>query len=173
MNTIDQMQCCHPYLYIYPYICPLCKVDGETGNHMIIHCDFSHNIWKHFIERINLSWMMSRSISDLFLQWWIPRSNPKGNFVWSVALHAICWGIWKEKNHEYLRIWKRMLSRLYTLISMDIAYWLKGFKGFPWLLFWRYPKGVVVLFFYVVSFCSRFCWLLVFVLFLVSPFPPL
>lgn len=78
MNTMDQMQKRHPYLYISRHMCPICKRDGENASHTLLHCRFSSLKWNHFIGATNLSWVMPRSIWDLLRQWWFPHVNHNG-----------------------------------------------------------------------------------------------
>lgn len=56
------------WTWTIPNNCPLCLKDVETNDHLMLHCEFSSNIWNHFNELIdcyksNASYLTS-------LTWW-------------------------------------------------------------------------------------------------------
>jgi hypothetical protein len=46
--------------------CYLCKRDGETMDHLLLHCDVASTLWNHVFSRFGMSWVMLRRVVDLF-----------------------------------------------------------------------------------------------------------
>jgi hypothetical protein len=46
--------------------CYLCKRNGESVDHLVLHCEVSCATWNEIFSRIGLSWVMPRRVVDLF-----------------------------------------------------------------------------------------------------------
>lgn len=44
-NTCDLLQKRRPYSYISPHCCIICKRDGESSNHIFLHCHLTLQLW--------------------------------------------------------------------------------------------------------------------------------
>jgi hypothetical protein len=49
--------------------CYLCKRDGETVDHLLLHCDMASTLWNHVFSRFGMSWVMPRRVVNLFSCW--------------------------------------------------------------------------------------------------------
>jgi hypothetical protein len=49
--------------------CCLCKRDGESVDHLLLHCDVASAMWNNIFLRFSMSWVMSRRVIDLFECW--------------------------------------------------------------------------------------------------------
>jgi hypothetical protein len=76
-----------------PGICPLCNRASEDIHHLLIHCDFTKDVWNRLLQHFSLtfSWI-GATISDCFSSWFTEKSAPH-----SLAAH-VCWQIWIERN---------------------------------------------------------------------------
>jgi hypothetical protein len=50
--------------------CCMCKRNGESVDHLLLHCDVASAIWSAFFSRFGLSWVMPRRVVDLYDCWW-------------------------------------------------------------------------------------------------------
>jgi hypothetical protein len=77
-----------------PGICPLCRHAQEDIHHLLIHCDFSREVWCYLLTHLNLhsSWS-GRTVSDCFIKW---LSNRSFRTTW---LPSVCWNLWIERNY--------------------------------------------------------------------------
>jgi hypothetical protein len=50
--------------------CCLCKRDGESVDHLLIHCDVVSTLWNAIFNRFGMPWVMPRRVIDLFACWW-------------------------------------------------------------------------------------------------------
>jgi hypothetical protein len=49
--------------------CFLCKRDGESVNHLLLHCDVASTMWNNIFTRFGMSWVMPSRVIDLFACW--------------------------------------------------------------------------------------------------------
>lgn len=76
-----------------PGICPLCRSSSEDTQHLLIHCDFTKELWRrlYFFYSFTVPWSGS-TLSDCFTYWISKKSAAP-----SLAAHA-CWQLWAERN---------------------------------------------------------------------------
>jgi hypothetical protein len=46
--------------------CCMCKKNGESVDHLLLHCDAACVLWNAIFSRFSLSWVMPRRVVDLF-----------------------------------------------------------------------------------------------------------
>jgi hypothetical protein len=73
--------------------CYLCKRDGETVDHLLLHCDVASTLWNHVFSQFGMSWVMPRRVVDLFSCWW-KAGRSRSAAVWKMVPRFI----WKERN---------------------------------------------------------------------------
>jgi hypothetical protein len=47
----------------------LCETEGESVDHLLLHCVAASALWNAFFARFNFCWVMSRSVKELFVSW--------------------------------------------------------------------------------------------------------
>jgi hypothetical protein len=77
--------------------CHLCKRDGETVDHLLLHCDVASTLWNHVFSRFGMSWVMPRRVVDLFSCWW-KAGRSRSAAVLKMVPICILWCVWKERN---------------------------------------------------------------------------
>ena len=50
--------------------CSMCKRNGEFMDHLFLHFDAAYAIWIAFFNHFGLSWVMSRSVVNMYACWW-------------------------------------------------------------------------------------------------------
>jgi hypothetical protein len=50
--------------------CWLCKTEGESVDHLLLHCAAASGLWNAFFARFGFCWVMSHSVMELFVSWW-------------------------------------------------------------------------------------------------------
>jgi hypothetical protein len=46
--------------------CVMCKRNGDSVDHLLLHFKVACAIWNVFFNRFGLSWVMSRQVIDMF-----------------------------------------------------------------------------------------------------------
>jgi hypothetical protein len=49
--------------------CWLCEKEGESVDHLLLHCGTASELWNAFFVRFGLCWVMPRSVKDLLVSW--------------------------------------------------------------------------------------------------------
>jgi hypothetical protein len=68
--------------------CCLCKRNGESMDHLWLHCEVACAIWNVFFSRFGLSRVMPRRVVDLYARWWIASNTIVMRKRW--CLSAFC-----------------------------------------------------------------------------------
>jgi hypothetical protein len=77
--------------------CWLCKRDGESVDHILLHCDVASALWNNIFSRFGISWVMPRRVIDLMAGWW-KSGRPLSATIWKMVPICIFWCVWKERN---------------------------------------------------------------------------
>ena len=49
--------------------CCLCRCNGETVDHLLLHCKFAHALWSELFLMFGLQWVMPRMVVSLLFAW--------------------------------------------------------------------------------------------------------
>ena len=83
--TMDNLQCQN-----MPIVndCPLCLVNEESFDHLLLHCNQTKALWSSILKEFNCSWVQPQPLPELFQQWVCPPTNSKGKTMWHLAFLA-------------------------------------------------------------------------------------
>ncbi|WJZ89514.1 hypothetical protein VitviT2T_008730 [Vitis vinifera] len=65
VNTNDKLQLRRPYKSLGPQWCILCKGNGESIDHIFLHCPVTIGLWHKLFNLAGLAWVPPRSIEDI------------------------------------------------------------------------------------------------------------
>jgi hypothetical protein len=98
--------------------CCLCKSDGETIDHLFLHCEIARSLWYAIFNRFGLSWVMLSKVADLFACWW-SGGRSQSAVVWKMVPLCIVWRFWLEMNE---RCFEDSESTLYLDSSLACSF---------------------------------------------------
>jgi hypothetical protein len=49
--------------------CCMCQSDGESVNHLLMHCSVAQELWNMILNMFGVSWVMPRDVVDLLSCW--------------------------------------------------------------------------------------------------------
>ena len=49
--------------------CCLCQSDGESVNHLLLHCPFVHDLWAFILCLVGTNWIMPKSVEATLKSW--------------------------------------------------------------------------------------------------------
>ena len=78
--------------------CCLCKADGESVDHLLLHCMYAKELWDMIFGWFGISWVMPKRVVELFDCWQWNMGCPQKLVVWRVIPHCIMWCLWEERN---------------------------------------------------------------------------
>jgi hypothetical protein len=103
--------------------CWLCETEGESVDHLLLHCAAARDLWNAFFARFGLCWVMPRSIKELLASWGTA-GRTRSVVVWKMIPHCILCCIWREQNNRCFSRTRRGLER-----SSSIFFLLLSFLG--------------------------------------------
>ncbi|XP_042952153.1 uncharacterized protein LOC122289242 [Carya illinoinensis] len=106
--------------------CYMCKCDGESVDHLLLHCEVARSLWHDVFSRVGVAWVMPRSVRDLMCCWKGIRENAQIAAVWKMIPHCIMWCVWLERNKRCFEDMELSMAELkrffyYTLLSWALA----------------------------------------------------
>ena len=69
--------------------CWLCEMEGESVDHLLLHCVVACGLWNAFFSRFGLCWVMPRSVKQLLVSWWLG-GHTRSAVVGKMALIVLC-----------------------------------------------------------------------------------
>jgi hypothetical protein len=78
--------------------CCLCKKSEETVNHILIHCEFTKEMWHFDLILFGVSWVMPSNILELVQCWKMQGQSQSNEAIWKVIPTLLMWSIWRERN---------------------------------------------------------------------------
>jgi hypothetical protein len=51
--------------------CWLCELDGESVDHLLLHCGAANALWNAIFSWFGLCWVMPRLVRESFTYWWM------------------------------------------------------------------------------------------------------
>ena len=111
--------------------CCLCCADGETVDHLLLHCPYSHVLWSFPFRSFHVSWVMPRNVKELLFGWrnWFGKHHSD---IWNLAPLCLMWIVWLELN-----------SRIFEDVSCSTDQLLEKFASslFDWSRVWGFSTA--------------------------------
>uniref|UniRef100_A0A2N9IEM8 Reverse transcriptase zinc-binding domain-containing protein n=1 Tax=Fagus sylvatica TaxID=28930 RepID=A0A2N9IEM8_FAGSY len=76
--------------------CCMCKVDGESVDHLLLHCPYAKELWDMIFGLFGIQWVMPKRVIDLLSCW--HGSVGRHSVIWKAIPHYIMWCLWRERN---------------------------------------------------------------------------
>ncbi|RVX16129.1 hypothetical protein CK203_014542 [Vitis vinifera] len=82
VNTNDLLQLRRPHKALSPDICKLCMEQGESVDHLFLHCSVTLGLWHRLFQLAKMDWVPPKSISDMmFINYKGFGKSKRGNFM--------------------------------------------------------------------------------------------
>ena len=77
--------------------CCMCKVDGESIDHLFLHCPVAKELWDAVLHLFELHWVMPRRAKEQIEGWYggLSKHRPRN---WNAVPHCLMWILWRERN---------------------------------------------------------------------------
>ena len=108
----------------------MCRRDGETINHPLIHCDMAVGLWNFVFWKFGIIWVLPGCVLDLFFGWY----NGLGKFhskIWNMVPLCLLWTLWREQNSHIFENSEHTDSQLQELFSNTL---------YEWVIAWGYSR---------------------------------
>jgi hypothetical protein len=78
--------------------CCMCKVAGESVDHLLLHCTYARELWDMIFVLFGVHWVMPRSVMALFDCWQGSLGRHQNAVIWRAVPHCVLWCLWRERN---------------------------------------------------------------------------
>jgi len=102
------------------------KRNGESVDHLLLHCDVAYALWSALFIHFGLSWVMPRRLFDLFACWWMS-GRPRSAAIWKMVPICLLWCVWKEINNRCFEDLERSLEDILLLFFHTLYLWTVAF----------------------------------------------
>jgi hypothetical protein len=93
--------------------CYMCKKDGKSVDHLLLHCEVTHALWCNIFSQLGLSWVMPSSVLDL-CACWCSSGRTRSDVAWKMVPICIFWTIWRERNNRCFEYLKSSIEEILT-----------------------------------------------------------
>ncbi|KAG2708551.1 hypothetical protein I3760_05G199100 [Carya illinoinensis] len=102
----------------------MCKENGESVDHLLLHYKVARTMWDDFFTRIELSWVMPLEMVDIFASWRGLRGNSQVAAIWRMVHIFMCWCIWQEGNDRSFEDRERTMDEL-NVFFFKLSLWVR------------------------------------------------
>lgn len=114
-------------------LCPLCLMEPETSDHLLLHCSVSSKLWSWWLNLWQVKWVFPSSLREAFTQWYWPKKVSFFSKVWSTIFFIMLWSIWKERNKRVFSNTASSIKDMKELVLLRLGWWISGWKEkFPY-----------------------------------------
>jgi hypothetical protein len=82
--------------------CWLCESDGESVDHLLLHCGAASALWNAFFAWFGLCWVMASSVKEVFASWWLG-GHTRSIVIWKIVPLCMMWCIGGSAMIDVLR----------------------------------------------------------------------
>jgi hypothetical protein len=79
--------------------CSMCKKNGESVDHLLLHCEVACVLWNAIFSRFSPSWVMPHWVVDLFACW-LTGGRSWSAVVWKMVPCCLLWCLGRECNNR-------------------------------------------------------------------------
>ena len=104
--------------------CCLCKEDGETIDHLFLHCKVARELWNSVFNLFGVAWVMPRKVVELLWCW--QGSLDRHREIWKATPHCLMWCLWRERNARTFEDCERNIVDLKLLFFRSLYEWIRA-----------------------------------------------
>ena len=105
--------------------CWLYETEGESVDHLLLHCVVASGLWNAFFSRFGLCWVLPHSVKELLASWW-SSGRTRSAVVWKMVPLCIMWCIWSERNNRCFEDSSRSREELFHFFLVTLYTWTAG-----------------------------------------------
>ena len=115
--------------------CCMFKVEGETIDHLFLHCTVAREMWDTVLNLFGLHWVMPRRVVDLLDCWQGKLGRHCHIEIWKAISHCLMWCIWRERNARTFEDCKQNILSLKLCFFCTLFDWISATELFSSLSF--------------------------------------
>jgi hypothetical protein len=132
--------------------CCMCKMNGKSVDHLLLHCEGARALWNAIFSCFSLSCVMSLQVVDLFACFWTG-GRSRSAVVWKMVLSCLLWCFWRDQNDRHFEDKERTIEEFITFFFFSLFSWTTAFLA-PLVLV------LIIFLFFFLLLLSRFSCML-------------
>ena len=106
------------------------KNDGESVDHLLLHCSYAYNLGSFVFSFLGVSWVMPKRVGELLACWYGGVWRHRTASIWGDIPHCIIWTIWREwNNRTFEGEWS--ITELKHIFILSLFEWITSLSGLP------------------------------------------
>ncbi|KAG2664931.1 hypothetical protein I3843_16G102500 [Carya illinoinensis] len=106
--------------------CFMGKKNGETVDHLLLHCEVARALCNVIFCRIGLAWVMLLRVVDLRECWNGIHGCSEVGAAWKMTPLCLMWCIWMEKNERCFNDKERSLEQIWNFFVQSLLSWISA-----------------------------------------------
>ena len=102
----------------------MCRVNGESVNHLLIHCRLASDLWYIVLRSFGVIWVFPDNVADL-LYGWYNCFGKQNSLVWNLAPLCLMWIVWRERNSRIFEDKEHSTTKLTELFFGTLFDWAR------------------------------------------------
>ena len=117
------LQVRRPFMALSPHRCILCLNNGQSIDHLFLHCLLNMELWHKLFKLAELDWVSPKSINDIMTISFRGLGNSiRGKVLWHIACFTLIWIVWWKRNARiFENKWTSEL--IWDLIYFYSSFW--------------------------------------------------
>jgi hypothetical protein len=104
--------------------CCMCCCNGETVDHLLIHCSVASALWSWILGVFGVPWVLPQSVVELLFSWWNGLGRHSSD-VWNLVPLCLMWIVWKERNSRTFEDGSSTDIQLRDYFAANLFEWAK------------------------------------------------
>ena len=104
--------------------CCLCKEDGESVDHLLLHCAFAKELWDMVFAMFGIQCVMPKRVVDLFDCWQGKFGQHRNVSIWRAIPHCLMWCLSRERNARTFEGSEHYMAELKLLFLRTLFDWI-------------------------------------------------
>lgn len=106
--------------------CPLCLLDAESVNHLLLYCRFASQILSHFLKLFGIVLCVSRASFVMFNEAVNLDGSSFRRNLWKVTVLSIVWSMWLERKKRVFQGKVSFELQIIEVIKFRVVWWIVG-----------------------------------------------
>jgi hypothetical protein len=120
--TCDNL--CKRGYYLTSWCC-MCRCNGETAEHLLLHCPVAGGLWSWVLKAFGIHWVISGTVAELLFSWWNGLGRHSSD-IWNLVPACLMWSIWKERNQRIFEDVFKADNQLLEGFILNLFDWSKA-----------------------------------------------
>ncbi|XP_042967635.1 probable uridine nucleosidase 2 isoform X1 [Carya illinoinensis] len=103
--------------------CTMCKNDGESVNHLFLHCEMATALWNELFVKLGIVWVMPFQVVDFLVCWQGAAGSRRNIEEWRMIPLCLFWCLWLERNGRCFEDRERTRMELRDFFFNTLNFW--------------------------------------------------